>query len=168
MRNEKSLDTKVFVLSMYQWELYDPAEHIIGFYSSRKNAEKQRIPMRNAGLYLYDGPDDDLHITPRTVMQIVEGAKKANSEVWEDSCDLGYGEICFEGHKYEYPWAHCYMDPKEIFERLDRPADIRRFLPKQDRDEDRNSDGIDTSGFDGWLNFDEGLWFRSSSLANCV
>lgn len=155
MGNGKSLDTRIFVLSMYHWELYYPAERIIGFYSSRENAEKQRIPTINAGLYLPEGPDDDLHITSRTILQIVEGAKKANSEVWEDSCDLGYGEICFEGHKYEYPWDHCYMDPDEILERLDKPADISRFLPKQD------DDGIDRSGYDGWLKF------RSSPLNNC-
>ncbi|MBD3252254.1 hypothetical protein GF386_00810 [Candidatus Pacearchaeota archaeon] len=161
MLNEDALERIVYVVSLYDYAVYDPAEHIAGFYSSRENAERQRALMIEAGLHLpkYDGPSDDFHITSRTLRQIIEGARKANSETLGDYYDLGYGEIAVNGHDYEYPWSRCYMNPEEILTRLDEPADIRRFLPQQD-----NYPGFDTSGFDGWLNPDEELWFRTLSI----
>lgn len=174
MADKKNLDMLVFIVSLYDYALYDPAEHIVGFYSSREKAEKQRAFMIKSGLYLpkYDGPSDDFHITPRTVRQLIEGSRKSmgvpgdedNLEAYLTCSECGYGKIAFNGHNHEYPWATCYTDPEEIFERLDKPADISRFLPKQDQN---SGDGIDTSGYDGWLDPNGGLWFRLN-LPNSV
>ena len=121
MDEQGTLETQVYVLSFYDYAIDDPAEHILGFYSSEKNAEGATQPLRQADF------NDEFHITPMTIVKLIEGAHKA---LVECGPEVGYGHICTSGHTWEYPWVHTYTEPEEILELLDKPAITSYFLPR--------------------------------------
>ena len=120
MENDNQLEQEVLVLSHYVHEDYDSSEHIFCFYSSKNAIKQQKKRLWDSGLKL------ELHITKRNVKALIEGAKKAKEGY--SSIKLGYGEICVDGHNWEYPWANGYDSLDEILILLDKNTLIDNLL----------------------------------------
>jgi len=119
--DEKDLEKTVYILSFPDCDLWEPAQHILGFFSEERLAEEQKDRMIKAGLN--KTPYD---VSKRNISQLIEGSNKLYNGIILEA-DLSMMRSLDE---HEYPWIDMYLSQDEILEILDKTELVDRFLQR--------------------------------------